>query len=258
MVDFKEFVWKGEKVLTSDGYVQNSKKLIEMTPEDLGYCYSRCKIMLYNDDKKSLGRYKILDLTNKQINSIGAELFTRYAIQLYKSNNPRLDLLNEIKTRIPNYQDKLIKDLFDNCQDEYVNIPLSCVVDSCMQTGVFTKHITKTFILKQGIWFTDEEYKNMVPYNKSDISKLDVVRDLLQLRDFEELKAKPTGLSYAQLKGMINIGTKKYSEMTTNQLETLYFIILPRFIRVLNKQIRQWEIREKIVLQAAEYLGIKL
>ena len=66
--DYSNFVWKGEKRKDGDKYVQNSEKIIEMTPERLKECWNHCEKMLRNNNPKNLGRYNVLEEVLSQIN----------------------------------------------------------------------------------------------------------------------------------------------------------------------------------------------
>ena len=47
--DFSSFVWKGEKRKEGDKYVQDSIKIVDMSPEQLKKCYEHCEKMLHNE-----------------------------------------------------------------------------------------------------------------------------------------------------------------------------------------------------------------
>ena len=80
--NLKSYVWKGKKYLTESGnYEQESYRMIDMTEEQLRQAYEHCKTMLYNNDINNPGRYKLLEIIQKQNDKCGAELFLRYLKQ---------------------------------------------------------------------------------------------------------------------------------------------------------------------------------
>ena len=83
------FVWKGEKRKEGDKYVQDSKRFVDMTPEELAKCYKHCDIMLWNDDPKHLGRYNVLEEVLEQINCCNVELLVRYYENSYMHDDTR-------------------------------------------------------------------------------------------------------------------------------------------------------------------------
>src|SRR5574344_1308567 len=76
--DINSFIWKGEKKEVDGKYVQEEKRLVDCTQEELQRNYDYCKQMLYNDNKQKPGRYILLSIINDQINRCNCELFLRW------------------------------------------------------------------------------------------------------------------------------------------------------------------------------------
>ena len=57
----------------------------------------------------------------------------------------------------------LLKVMFSNLPDAFEDLPIDLVLDASLdRLGAFNKkHITRTFILKQGVWLTPTEIKEL-------------------------------------------------------------------------------------------------
>lgn len=255
--DINSFIWKGVKVLTDDSkYMQTSKRLVDMSEVELNSCYTHCKKMLYNEDSKNPGRFIVLSLIAEQQEKCGAELFVRYVETEHEMS--RFSLINSINTFKKTNAEVFVKhspkleDMFSGIPDKYQSLKLDIILDACLdQLGVFNKkHITRTFILKQGIWLTAEEADQLDPSGKLD--KISVIRDSLNLKEIEKLHLNYKGLNYTQMRAMLNLKpNKKYIDLTTSQLETLRYRILFNLENTVENHIEAWEKRmEEIELVA--------
>jgi hypothetical protein len=168
--DYSSFVWKGEKKKEGDKYVQDSKRLIDMSPGELIKCYNHCERMLYSDNPKHLGRYNVLEEVNDQINKCNVELLLRYFENSYKRDDnrspiPRTTLnlnLRKLKSNNPEIEDwsKIsVTQITEDLPVEFHQINIEDLLDGCIgYLGAFNKqHLTMTFITKMGLWFTKAE-----------------------------------------------------------------------------------------------------
>ena len=265
-LDVNSFVWKGSKQLDATGkFKQSEIKLMAMSQQGLRDCYDHCKTMLFNKDSQNPGRYMVLELISNQRDRIGTELFLRYVEQ--KHTLTRFTLLGSIneflvnnKEALRNYK-TLIGDVINNLPNDYTKIPLNLVIDGCLdRLGTFNKkHITRTFILKQGIWLTPAESKELLEYNDDGTirDRLEVIRERLNIKDVEKLYINSKGLNYAQMRSMLNIKpNKKYVDLTTSQLETLRYRLLFNLEETVRQHILAWERRMEeieLVINAKEY-----
>lgn len=251
--DINSFVWKGHKVLDANGkYKQTEQKLVTMGEQELKACYDHCKTMLFNKDLQNPGRYLVLEIIADQRDRCGAELFLRHVEQ--ENELSRYTLIGMINSFLTLNKEILkgtkpaLKLAFSNMPDEYQNISLHLVMDGCLdRLGVFNKkHITRTFILKQGIWLTSVEAKDLVEYDQFGnlVDRLLVIRERLNIKDIEKLYLNAKGLNYTQMRGMLNIKpNKKYMDLTTLQLETLRNRILFNLEETVKDHIVAWERR---------------
>ena len=267
-VDITNFIWKGNKVLDASGkYVQTEKKLTAMSEYEINECYDHCKTMLFNKDIQNPGRYVVLETIADQTGRCGAELFLRYVDQNNKLSRFTLvgminDFLKLNKEAFKNYK-PLVKDMFSGIPDEYSKIPLNLIMDGCLdRLGTFNKkHITRTFILKQGIWLTPTESKELVEVDENGANKdrIDVIRERLNIKEVERIYINSKGLNYTQMRAMINIKpNKKYIDLTTMQLETLRNRILFNLEETVKDHIAAWERRMEEIEMVAEFKGFRL
>lgn len=264
--DITSFVWKGLKTLDKDGvYRQEEKTLVSMNAYELNKCYSHCKTMLNNSDTKNPGRYLVLDIINEQKNKCGIELFIRYAEDV--GNSSRFNLmetlaafLNANKKVFVDGRIPLVEDAFDDIPNEFKKLNLNLIIDGCLdKLGVFNKkHLTRTFILKQGIWLTSSESKEILG-DKDPSERLQLIREHLNIKDVERLYVNPKGVNYTQMRALLNIKmNKKYSDLTTDQLKTLRNRLLFSLENDVKKHISSWERRMEEIELVSEHNGIPL
>jgi len=267
-VDLNSFIWKGNKVLDSTGkYKQSEKKLTSMAEYELNSCYEHCKTMLFNKDLQNPGRYVVLEEIADQKDRCGAELFLRHVDQ--RNGLSRFTLLGSINEFLKNNKEALknvkpvVGTVFSNTPAEFEKIPLNLIIDGCLdRLGTFNKkHITRTFILKQGIWLTPTESKELI---ESDIQgnirdRIEVIRERLNIKEIEHLYINSKGLNYTQMRAMLNIRpNKKYMDLTTMQLETLRYRMLFNLEETVKEHIAAWERRMEEIDLVADYKGFKV
>lgn len=258
--DVKTFVWKGRKHVSKDGITQNEIKLIDCSENELRGFYNHCDMMLYNTDKDNPGRYILLDIIKDQRTRCNVELFIRYleaeeathrlvlktSIQEFLDNNPQVDA----KT----YK---ISNIASCCPSEFANLTLDLILDGCTdRLGKFSKkHITRTFILKQGLWFTSEESKMLIEKNEDGTvkDKWEVAAKKLGLDPSNKVYITSKGLSLSQMKAMLNLKSCKYSEMSNEQLLTLRNKILFYLEDDVKFHIKQWETRQRQIKLVCEH-----
>ncbi len=260
------FVWKGEKHPQADGsFSQDKILLVDCTEKQLQEFYDHCNSMLNSDDHVHPGRRVLLDIIKDQRNRCNAELFIRYiekeekiprysfmaSLRTFLDNNPSVGLDAPVGLSICNLD-----------ASEYSSLPLGLVLDACLDTlGKFDRsHITRAFILKQGLWYTPEESKELTEH-ASDGSlrdKKEVVKERLGLQPNISLYTSPKGLTYSQLRAMINLRSKKYSDLTTQQLETLRNRILFSLEDDVRFHIKQWETRKSQIEKVAAAKGFTI
>lgn len=267
--DIKSFVWKGEKKEVNGVLTQEEVRLIDADENQLKKFYNHCMSMLYNQDKQNPGRYLLLDIIKDQIARCNCELFLRWLEQ--EKGKPRFTFLSDVRTILDNNKDSIpdtksvpISAIVGGCPDEFKEIPISLIIDGCIdRLGYFNKqHITLSFIVKQGLWFTQQELKDLTERNEDGTIKdrIEVVKERLglELKPNINLYITPKGLTFGQLKAMLLLRSKKYSELTTDQLKTLRNVILFALSDEVRFHINQWESRITQLKEVAKFKGITL
>lgn len=264
--DINTFVWKGRKVEVNGQLVQDEKKLVDCSEDELRTFYKHCDSMLYNTSKECPGRYVLLDIIEDQRVRCNAELFLRWLEQ--EKSTPRFTFLSSLRVFLDNNKGIDTKNVFisealvGGCPAEFARLPIDIVLEGCLdKLGKFNKqHITLTFILKQGLWFTQQESKDLTEKTPSGEfrEKAEVARERLGLKPSVNLYMTPKGLSFAQLRAMVNLKSKKYSELTTPQLETLRNRILFSLEDEVKFHIGQWETRKNQIKMICDAKGYTL
>lgn len=264
--DINTFIWKGRKVEVNGQLVQEEKRLVDCSEEELRTFYNHCESMLYNDSKEFPGRYVLLDIIKDQRERCNAELFLRWLEQ--ERSVPRYTFLASLRVFLDNNKDIDTKEVFisealvGDCPTEFARLPIDIVLEGCLdKLGKFNKqHITLTFILKQGLWFTQQESKDLTEKTATGEfrEKADVAKERLGLKPSVNLYMTPKGLSFTQLRAMVNLKSKKYSELTTPQLETLRNRILFSLEDEVKFHINQWETRRNQIKMVCDAKGFTL
>lgn len=270
--DVKSFVWKLAR--KADG-TQEEVKLMDATPEQLNRFYKHCKSMLYSNDKLNPGRYVLLNIIEEQRRKCNVEIFLRKlesgAVCADNQPYPRhlyiQDLrayMNAHKSEFPSSDLKNIS--IASCTGglprEFERISIEEVLDGGLdQLGYFdNKHITFSFILNMGVYLTPAEMKEFDEKDKdgNTRSKLEVIKERLNIKSTVRLTVKPTGLNYSELRAMVTLKPKKYSELTTDQLVVLRNKVLFRLENEVMFHIDQWEERMRQLELVAKTRNITL
>lgn len=264
--DINTFIWKGRKVEVNGQLVQEEKRLVDCSEEELRTFYNHCESMLYNNSKEYPGRYVLLDIIKDQRERCNAELFLRWLEQ--ERSVPRYTFLASLRVFLDNNKGIDTKEVFisealvGDCPTEFARLPIDVVLEGCLdKLGKFNKqHITLTFILKQGLWFTQQESKDLTEKTATGEfrEKADVAKERLGLKPSVNLYMTPKGLSFTQLRAMVNLKSKKYSELTTPQLETLRNRILFSLEDEVKFHINQWETRKNQIKMVCDAKGFTL
>lgn len=270
--DIKEFVWKLAR--KSDG-TQDEIRLVDATPEQLKAFYKHCQSMLYSTDKLNPGRYVLLDIIGEQRRKCNVELFLRklesgsicadgkpYPRHLYIQ-----DLRNYMNANKKDFPSSELKNISiaactGGLPREFERISIDEVMDGCLDNmGYFdNKHITFSFILNLGVYLTPDEMKDFDEKDKdgNTRSKLEVIKERLNIKPTVRLTVKPAGLNFSELRAMVNLRPKKYSELTTDQLTVLRNKVLFKLENEVQFHIEQWEERIRQLELVASSRGIDL
>lgn len=270
--DIKSFVWKYPR--KSDG-TQEEIRLVDATPEQLQQFYNHCRSMLYSTNKQNPGRYVLLDIISEQRRKCNVELFLRKLesgeICADKKAYPRHLYMQDIRAYMNMHKEDFPANELNNISiaactgglpREFERISINEVFEGCFDgLGKFdNKHITFSFLLSLGIYLTPNELKEFDEKDKdgNTRSKLEVIKERLNIKSNIMLTVKPTGLNFAEFRAMLNLKPKKYSELTTDQLTALRNKVLFRLENEVQYHIEQWENRINQLKKVAESKGIVL
>lgn len=268
--DYSNFVWKGEKKKSGDKYIQETERIIDMSPERLVECWKHCEKMLNNNDPKHLGRYNVLEEVTSQINKCNVELLLRYLENTYQKREnvyavKRFSLMISLRqlmsknSEISDWSVVPMSRISDDLPDEFRDVNIADVLDGCTDNlGAFNKqHLTMTFITKMGLWFTKAEENELK--GNSNVERLKIAKERLRLPSKLVLRFSEKGLSYDEMRSMLTLPKKqKYSDMTTKQLVTLRNKVLLRLSREIDTHIYNWKRLQKQIELVAKSKNINL
>ena len=262
--DVNSYVWKGPKV----NGVQEEIKLADADYDQLKRFYSHCEQMLYNSDVKNPGRLTLLDIVADQIQRCRAELLIRWLRFEKQYTNTRCleDLRNTIKNNKEILTNEAIKtypigNILNGIPVEFEEVPVSLVMDACLDSlGLCdTSHLTLNFIVKMGLWFTQQEMQKDLyrkdPETGKTMNRLAVVSKELRLNPSISLRICDTGLTYAEFKSMCRLKRDKYANLTSDQLKLLSNKVLYRFQNQCLEQAKQWKDKMEEIKKVAELKG---
>lgn len=269
--DIKSFVWKLAR--KADG-TQEEIRLVDATSEQLNQFYKHCLSMLNSTDKLNPGRYVLLDIISEQRRKCNVELFLRKlesgeicAGKPYPRHLYLQDLRAYMNSHKADFPSKELKSISiaactGGLPREFERISIDETLNACLDSlGFFdNKHITFSFILNLGVYLTPAEMKEFDEKDKdgNTRSKLEVIKERLNIKNTVRLTVKPTGLNFNELRAMVNLKPKKYSELTTDQLTVLRNKVLFRLENEVMFHIEQWEERLRQLRLVAENRGITL
>lgn len=262
--DVNSYVWKGPKV----NGVQEEIKLVDADYDQLKRFYNHCEQMLYNSDTKNPGRLTLLDIVSDQIQRCRAELLIRWLRAEKQYTNTRC--LEDLRITIKNNKEILtnetikvypIGNILNGIPVEFRELPVSLVMDACLDSlGLFdNSHLTLNFIVKMGLWFTQQEMQKDLyrkdPVTGKAVNRLLVVSKELRLNPSISLKICDTGLSYAEFRSMCRLKRDKYANLTSDQLRLLSSKVLYRFQNQCESQAKQWKDKMEEIKKVAELKG---
>jgi hypothetical protein len=270
--DINSFVWKGPKVEENGVKVQKQIKLVDADNTQLTEFYKHCMSMLYSPDKINPGRYVLKDIVKEQINKCNTELYLRWLENKYipstRSVYPRYLVFQDLKEFLDKNSEAIPKENWkttkvDNAPEEFRDVTIENVLDGCLDTlGTFDKrHLSLNFITKLGVWFTPEELKDLTVKDEETgktKDRIKVIIERLRLKPNTQIKINNRGLSYSELRSMLTLKVKKYSDLTTDQLVTLRNKVLFRFENEIDYHISQWEERIKQIEMVANSKGFSV
>lgn len=269
--DVNSYIWKFAKDASRS---QKEIKLVDATDEQLQAFYDHCNSMLYSKAKHNPGRYVLLDIIKEQREKCNVELYLRKLKEGAFTNGksfPRNMYCQEILSCIRKNRDIFpqselknipISAITNNVPTEFERLSIDSVITGCLDGlgTINTKHITRSFILGLGVYLNNKEVKEFTrkDENGKTRDRADVIKEFLGINPRSNLIIKSSGLSFTEFRAMLNLYSKKYSDLTTDQLVTLRNKVLFRLEQEVNHHIDSWEMRKKQIEKVCEMRGITL
>ena len=270
------YVWKFPKGTNG---IQEEILLKDCSFEQLHKFYNHCMQMLNNTDSKNPGRRVLIDIIQNQIQRCRAELLIRY-LRKEREYTPQR-CLEDLRTIRAKNRDVLtdetiktypIGNVINGLPLEYNEVPFELVMDACLDTlGILeTSHLTLNFIIKLGLYFTQQEMQQPVnklygdnkhglyekdPETGKAKNRLDVIKRELRMNPDINLRISSTGLTYNEFRSMYYLKRDKYSNLTSDQLKLLSNKVLYRFQDQCEAQAKQWEEKIKELIIVGESKG---
>lgn len=269
-------MWKGPKGANG---IQEEIKLMDCSYEQLQKFYKHCMQMLYNTDSKNPGRRVLVDIVQDQIQRCRAELLIRY-LRKDREYTPQRCLEDLRGVRAKNKDvltDENIKiypigNVINGLPIEFNEVPFELVMNACLDIlGVIDiSHLTLNFIVKMGLYFTQQEMQQPVnkiyadnkhglyekdPETGKAKNRLEVIKRELKLNPNINLRICNTGLNYNEFRSMYYLKRDKYSNLTTDQLKLLSNKVLYRFQDQCEMQAKQWEEKIREINEVAAAKG---
>lgn len=267
--DIKSFVWKFPKDRSNDNK-QTEIRLIDCTPDQLIEFYDHCNIMLFNTSKDHPGRTIVLKTLRQQRDKIGCELMLR-SFEKADPSFDRFSFMVSITKFLENNSNvdpnvAMIKH-FIEVPSKYEDLTLQLVIDGCAdKLGVFTNpHITRSFIIKRGLWFKRNDYKTLNEYAVNNgldtrvVKPIELAFKYLKLKEHDQLRPNQNGLSLREMEDMLSLlKPERYKDITTNQLVVLRYRILYDLESAVKEHIKSWETLRSQIEKVADSKGVKL
>ena len=262
--NINNFIWKGPKREIAGMQVQKELKMVEATPEQLKDWFDHCVSMLFSESKEKPGRYPLKKIIQEQIDKCTAELMLRWLENKYKPETtraiyPRNLVFKDLKTILDNPENKKhlpsetwkttpVSITMNGLPTEFRDVTIDAVLDGCLdKLGWFDRqYLSLNFLTKLGVEFTPQELKDLSVRDETTgklRDRFEILKENLGLKSTTPIHRNPTGLSYCELRAMLSLKSKKYADLTTDQLITLKNKVLFRLIQEIDFQISQWETR---------------
>ena len=258
--DINRWVWK-----MSNG---NEVRMLDLTPEQIQHNYTHVLEMLNNKDPYHPGVQRKRDQVRRMWDCANTELLLRhilydYNIEGLRTNKDLLDYISAHKQTNGLKNSDYVTSIFNGLNDCYKKITIDDLLSACLDSlPAFNKRlISDKFILSLGIWFTEQEKKDLTEYTSDGKyrNRKDVIKERLLLNPNVEIRFNSKGLTYSEFRSLLRIeGHPKFSTMTTDVLKLLRDKVLLLLDQDLEYHIQKWSILKEKLQIVASYKGLKL
>lgn len=242
-------------------------RLLDLDAGELQEVYNHTLDMLYHKANYKFGKYEVRKNIQNMYNSCNAELFRRYIshdlnLDIFKTSKDILDYINAFKEQHNVTNDDPISAAFTNVPKEFETLKIDDLLRACLDTlyPISRKIINNQFIMSLGIWFTNEDKKDLTEFDENGNLRpwVKVMKERLFI-DGGFFKVSPSGLSYNELRSLLNIeDNARVSVLPTFTLKILRDKILLLLDNNLEYHIKKWTTIKSRIEKVADYKGWKL
>ena len=257
--DINSWVW-----IDKDG---KEVRLIDMPFEDLQHAYTHTLDMLYRTTNFKFGKYEVRKNIRKIYDACNAELLHRFIqhelnTDIFRTNKDILDYINKFKESNHVTNEDNITVMFSGLPKEYENLTIGDLVKACLDSlePINRRIISDEFIVSLGVWLTDEDKKDLTEFDIRGKMRpwLQVMKERLFI-DNGFFRVTPSGLSYNELRGLINLESRaKVSTVPSATLRLLRDKVLLLLDNDLEYHIKRWKDLENRIELVAQYKGWEL
>ena len=242
-------------------------RLIDMPFEDLQHAYTHTLDMLYRTTNFKFGKYEVRKNIRKIYDACNAELLHRFIqhelnTDIFRTNKDILDYINRFKETNHVTNEDSITAMFTGLPKEYENLTIGDLVKACLDClePINRRIISDEFIVSLGVWLTDEDKKDLTEFDPRGKMRpwLQVMKERLFI-DNGFFRVTPSGLSYNELRGLINLESRaKVSTVPSATLRLLRDKVLLLLDNDLEYHIKRWKDLENKIELVAQYKGWEL
>lgn len=244
-----------------------SIRLLDMSLDELQKAYTHTLDMLYRKTNYKFGKLEVRKNIQRLHESCNAELLHRYiqhdlAIEMFKTNKDILDFINKFKEVNGATNEDSITIMFENLPKEFETLTIGDLLKACLDAcePINRKLISNEFIISLGIWLTEDEKKDLTEFDENGKLRpwVEVMKERLFI-DGGYFRVVPTGLSYAELRSLLNLESRtRVSLVPTATLKLLRDKILLLLDNDLEYHIKKWSILKEQIENVAIYKGWNL
>lgn len=245
----------------------DSVRLLDMGFDELQKAYNHTLDMLYRKTNYKFGKLEVRKNIQKIHRSCNSELLHRYllhdlSIDLFKTNKDILDFINKFKETNGVSNEDLITCMFTNLPKEFETLTVEDLLLACLDScePINRRLISDEFITSLGIWLTEDEKKDLTEFDESGKLRpwIQVMKERLFI-DGGYFKVTPTGLSYSELKSLLNLEQRtRVSSVSSATLTLLRDKILLLLDNDLEYHIKKWTTLKDQIENVAHYKGWEL
>ena len=181
---------------------------------------------------------------------------------MFKTNKDILDFINKFKEVNHVSNDDSITLMFSALPKEFETLTIGDLLYACLDAcePINRKLISDEFIMSLGIWLTEDEKKDLTEFDENNKLRpwIQVMKERLFI-DGGYFRVVPTGLTYAELRALLNLEQRtRVSSVPSSTLTLLRDKILLLLDNDLEYHIKKWTNLKEQIENVATYKGWSL